>query len=37
MKNGLDEYIKKYVNIEPSSEELIHFINRIISKNKISL
>ena len=29
-----DEYIKKYVNIEPSSEELIHFINRIISKNK---
>ncbi len=29
-----NEYIKKYVSIEPSCEELIHFINRIISKDK---
>ena len=29
-----DEYIKKYVSVEPSCEELMHFINRIISKDK---
>ena len=29
-----DKYIKKYTNIEPTNEQLIHFINKIISKNK---
>ena len=29
-----DKYIKKYTNIEPTYEQLIHFINKIISKNK---
>jgi ADP-heptose:LPS heptosyltransferase len=29
-----NEYIKKYTNIEPDENELIHFINSIISKNK---
>jgi len=29
-----NEYIKKYTNIEPDENELINFINNIISKNK---
>ena len=29
-----DNYIKKYVNIEPSEKDLINFINAIISKDK---
>lgn len=28
------EYIKKYTNIEPNEEQLILFINKILSKNK---
>ena len=28
------DYIKKYVNIEPSEEELIFFIKKILIKNK---
>jgi ADP-heptose:LPS heptosyltransferase len=29
-----NEYIKKYTNIEPDENELVHFINNIILKNK---
>ena len=29
-----DKYIKRYTNIEPTNDQLIHFIDKIVSKNK---